>query len=339
MEDRLTFHLSEHDEVGSTNTLIKQAIEQGAPEGTAVCARVQTGGYGRQGRAWKSPQGGLYLSVLLRPDVAVAQLPTLSLVVGLAVRRALVAVCGGDADRGDPQGSSVHLPASDEIAASDVPTASVPDIRVKWPNDVVCSACPSGTSGDADAAGFRSTSPSRSRNASRTEVRFGISSRESEALQKPSLTPLGQPALFQKLCGISLEQHAGALCVGIGVNVVRPAAAPEVGGKNTAAYLQDLCAQGPGQTLPDIARVRAAILDELAVLYPRWTRDAFSAFVDEYNAHAALTGMTVSVQRADGTTIARGVAGNVDNNGHLLVDSYNGKIQIATGEIHVVLGP
>lgn len=290
MEDRLTFHLSEHDEVGSTNTLIKQAIEQGAPEGTAVCARVQTGGYGRQGRAWKSPQGGLYLSVLLRPDVAVAQLPTLSLVVGLAVRRALVAVCGGDADRGDPQGSSVHLPASDEIAASDVPTASVPDIRVKWPNDVVL----------------------------RVEPGTGA---------------------FQKLCGISLEQHAGALCVGIGVNVVRPAAAPEVGGKNTAAYLQDLCAQGPGQTLPDIARVRAAILDELAVLYPRWTRDAFSAFVDEYNAHAALTGMTVSVQRADGTTIARGVAGNVDNNGHLLVDSYNGKIQIATGEIHVVLGP
>lgn len=108
MPDSLTlFRICEHDELPSTNDAIKQAIDAGAPEGEVVCARVQTAGYGRQGRAWKSPEGGLYLSVLLRPAVPAAQLPTLSLVVGIAVRRALAALTGSDA------------------------------IKVKWPNDVV----------------------------------------------------------------------------------------------------------------------------------------------------------------------------------------------------------
>ena len=56
MPDSLTlFRICEHDELPSTNDAIKQAIDAGAPEGEVVCARVQTAGYGRQGRAWKSP--------------------------------------------------------------------------------------------------------------------------------------------------------------------------------------------------------------------------------------------------------------------------------------------
>lgn len=77
--------------VGSTNEVVKEALEAGEPEGLAVRARRQTGGYGRQGRTWASPEGGLYMSLLLRPSVPSAQLPTLSLVVGLAVRRARAA--------------------------------------------------------------------------------------------------------------------------------------------------------------------------------------------------------------------------------------------------------
>lgn len=45
---------------------MKRALEAGEPEGLALRARRQTGGYGRQGRAWASPEGGLYLSLLLR---------------------------------------------------------------------------------------------------------------------------------------------------------------------------------------------------------------------------------------------------------------------------------
>ena len=93
------FTVRSFDEVTSTNDLVKRALEAGEAEGLVIRARKQTGGYGRQGRAWTSPEGGLYASFLLRPEVPQAQLPTLSLVVGLAVRRALAALA-------DPECSS-----------------------------------------------------------------------------------------------------------------------------------------------------------------------------------------------------------------------------------------
>ena len=99
------------DEVSSTNDEVKRALDDGEPEGLVVRALRQVAGYGRQGRAWTSPAGGLYCSLLLRPQVEPRELPTLSLVVGMAVRRALVALAGD---------------------------AAAQSVRIKWPNDVVC---------------------------------------------------------------------------------------------------------------------------------------------------------------------------------------------------------
>ena len=65
------------DEVVSTNELVKNALREGKAEGLVVRARRQLSGYGRQGRFWDSPEGGLYMSLLLRPDVAGAGLATL----------------------------------------------------------------------------------------------------------------------------------------------------------------------------------------------------------------------------------------------------------------------
>ena len=113
MSEPLAFRLRVLDEVTSTNDEVKRALEAGEPEGLAVSARRQTGGYGRQGRTWASPEGGLYLSLLLRPSVDAALLPTLSLVTALAVRRAVAGL----------------LPA--EAAES---------VLVKWPNDLVVPA-------------------------------------------------------------------------------------------------------------------------------------------------------------------------------------------------------
>ena len=113
MSELLAFRLRVLDEVTSTNDEVKRALEAGEPEGLALRARRQTGGYGRQGRAWASPEGGLYLSLLLRPSVDAALLPTLSLVTALAVRRAVAGL----------------LPA--EAAES---------VQVKWPNDLVVPA-------------------------------------------------------------------------------------------------------------------------------------------------------------------------------------------------------
>ncbi|MEC4271775.1 biotin--[acetyl-CoA-carboxylase] ligase [Adlercreutzia sp. R25] len=98
------------DEVASTNEVVKNALREGKAEGLIVRARRQNSGYGRQGREWDSPAGGLYMSVLLRPDVAGSGLATLSLVVGLSVQRALAALAAPPFEDG---------------------------IQVKWPNDVV----------------------------------------------------------------------------------------------------------------------------------------------------------------------------------------------------------
>lgn len=77
------------DEVGSTNDLVLELGRSGAAHGTAVAARRQTAGRGRRGHAWSSPEGNLYLSVLLRPDVPPSRLPGLAAACGLGVLEAL----------------------------------------------------------------------------------------------------------------------------------------------------------------------------------------------------------------------------------------------------------
>ncbi|HJQ25046.1 MAG TPA: biotin--[acetyl-CoA-carboxylase] ligase [Blastocatellia bacterium] len=78
------------DSLPSTNDLARQLAEQGAPEGTAILAREQTRGRGRQGRVWSSPRGeGLYLSVILRPTFAPSQATILTLAAAIAVAETL----------------------------------------------------------------------------------------------------------------------------------------------------------------------------------------------------------------------------------------------------------
>ncbi len=79
---------------GSTNDDCRRLAVAGAPEGTVVLATEQTGGKGRLGRRWVSPEGGVYVSMLLRPRSAVAEVAPLSLVIGLGVARGLEARFG-----------------------------------------------------------------------------------------------------------------------------------------------------------------------------------------------------------------------------------------------------
>ena len=98
--------------VDSTNTQASRLAEDGAPDGTLVVAEAQTGGRGRHGRAWQSPPGNFYGSLLLRPQVRLADAASLSLVIGLAAREAVEAVAGHGLG-----------------------------ITVKWPNDLVIDGC------------------------------------------------------------------------------------------------------------------------------------------------------------------------------------------------------
>ena len=60
------------DETTSTNDVVLQMANGGAPEGLVVFAEHQTAGRGQRGNVWESPAGkGLLCSILLRPNVAV----------------------------------------------------------------------------------------------------------------------------------------------------------------------------------------------------------------------------------------------------------------------------
>lgn len=84
------------------------AAAEGAPDGTAIVAAVQTGGRGSRGQRWASPEGGLWLSVLRRPACAEA-LPLTGIRAGLAAAAAMAAF--------------------DDL----------PPLQLKWPNDLLVS--------------------------------------------------------------------------------------------------------------------------------------------------------------------------------------------------------
>ena len=82
-------------EVGSTNAVLRDAAENGAPEGTVLVAEHQAAGRGRLDRIWTSPpRAGLTVSLLLRPDVPAARRGWLPLLTGVALAESVGAVTG-----------------------------------------------------------------------------------------------------------------------------------------------------------------------------------------------------------------------------------------------------
>ena len=83
------------DHIDSTNTHLMSLAAQGAAEGLAVIADQQTAGRGRRGRSFQSTGGlGLYLSVLLRPDLPAVDVPELTAWVAVAVCDGIEATFG-----------------------------------------------------------------------------------------------------------------------------------------------------------------------------------------------------------------------------------------------------
>ncbi len=79
-----------HEEIDSTNSLAKELAAQGAVHGTAVIADRQTAGRGRLGKSFHSPQGGMYLSVILRPNLPLSDMMAVTACTACAVFSALL---------------------------------------------------------------------------------------------------------------------------------------------------------------------------------------------------------------------------------------------------------
>lgn len=73
------------DKTDSTNIQARKLAESGAPHGTLVVAEQQDGGKGRRGRNWTSPPGvGVWMSILLRPQINPISASMLTLVMAMA---------------------------------------------------------------------------------------------------------------------------------------------------------------------------------------------------------------------------------------------------------------
>ncbi|MDP2168098.1 MAG: biotin--[acetyl-CoA-carboxylase] ligase [Thermodesulfovibrionales bacterium] len=93
----------------STNDLAMELAQNHAPEGTVVIADSQTNGRGRLGRRWSSPQGvNIYMSVILRPEIAPKDATLLTIMSAVSVAEAVKKTTGLD-------------------------------VTIKWPNDLIVS--------------------------------------------------------------------------------------------------------------------------------------------------------------------------------------------------------
>ena len=95
------------DTIDSTNTKAQELAEKGYPSGTLVVADKQESGKGRRGRSWVSPSGtGIFMTLMIEPDINPNNASMLTLVAALAVAKAITSVTGEEA-------------------------------LIKWPNDIV----------------------------------------------------------------------------------------------------------------------------------------------------------------------------------------------------------
>lgn len=76
-------------EVSSTNTVAKFLSMNGIENGTVVISEKQTNARGRSGKAWESPLGGVWLSLVWNPGVDHSKLPLITLATGVAVAKTL----------------------------------------------------------------------------------------------------------------------------------------------------------------------------------------------------------------------------------------------------------
>jgi len=91
----MPFTLIQFQRTTSTQTWARDWARLGAKEGLAVQALGQTCGRGRLQRDWHSPYNeGLYISVLLRPDIPLSQASRLTMLVSLAAIEACQTVAG-----------------------------------------------------------------------------------------------------------------------------------------------------------------------------------------------------------------------------------------------------
>lgn len=93
LNDKNAFSITVLKKVDSTNTYLKNAAEKGEIDGSVIIAETQTEGKGRLGRHFYSEKGGLYMSILVRPNMPTERSLFITTGTAVAVSRAIEKIC------------------------------------------------------------------------------------------------------------------------------------------------------------------------------------------------------------------------------------------------------
>ncbi len=330
-ESAAPFDIVRFTDIDSTNRFIKEEIRHGAPEWRIAFARQQTQGYGRHGKPWSSPLGGLYFSVLLNPakhNKPVFEFPTLSLCASLALRRSLLAY-GLTANLGikwpndvvvaDPA-AVVHRPASlrkgvefdkfpnpkESLVAGNcariAPWAKLAGVSLEAVDTSVCLG--------VGVNVFRSEPRGEKQVEYSSPVEHTQESlQESRAFSSNSkywpayLAEMGDIGLFQ---GAQPETHVP----------------PEGMSEAQIGFIEQLL---------------FILLEDLQKAYNEWIIKGFSPFKDEYQASSFLQGKHVQLRAQSDGKLCEGVVCGVDEYGRLcLIDDLGALIHASSGEVHIM---
>lgn len=321
MAGMMSTHLAEagaievFDELESTNAAMKARGRAGALHGAALRARVQTAGRGQRAHTWSSPEGGLYLSILIRPGVPRDALPGLPVACALGALRALREAGCPRASLKWPNdivvgrrklaGMLTELSSSKEgvfavygigvnmkapVIDATVPTAAPDPIAATYPGvatGLVAAAAPSATAGPT-AAGGLGPAPL---------VPAGLLEELTAGVQPPSLDCLAELVRARVLESVDEWMDAYGQS---GAYRGLPKPGSRVLGPDTTRWVED--------------PVRGGAEGPLAPL------------LAPYNACLAFVGHAVRVFAIDGEERARGTFLGVDGYGHALVALQDGAV-------------
>lgn len=188
-------------------------------------------------------------------------------------------------------------------------------------------------------ASFMSEAGCEARSGLRTERDRGVGfCRDFVKIKWPNdvviMTPSASAsAAFQKICGISVEQKAGAVCVGIGINIEHNDDSVE-GKRNKPIFLHDLVS---ADRRPSVDDVRERLITQFGDVYDAWIENGFEVFRGEFMEHFALEGFKIRIDDSGKEAIKCEVL-DVNGNGHLIVrpEGASELREIAAGTVTII---
>ncbi|MFK8213351.1 biotin--[acetyl-CoA-carboxylase] ligase [Haloferax volcanii] len=257
-----------HETLDSSNDRARELAAEGASD-VVVVARKQTASRGRKNREWSAPDGGVWMSLLVRPDEPPAYAPLYTLAMA-------VAVCDAAREAGV-------------------------DASIKWPNDVIVSEANDNPSGASASDGVLVNEVSD--NSSDSPESDVVATSEASGSSK-SDTPVDTDAPadrgYRKLCGILTEMEGEAdrvswLVIGPGINVNLDPAALPAGATSVAAEA------GPVERRAFVQRVLERfdeLRGDLDAVLPAWREraDTLGRRVRVHTASGVIEGDAVDIE-------------------------------------------